>query len=85
MNFYPTDGEGPVSEFWDGDKLTSGENPEQLTPMACSPSNPDTHYFVNEICELGDGGLFIPTMFFRKQELLWAHGYSVECSVVVSL
>ncbi|KAG9120870.1 hypothetical protein FRC07_003415 [Ceratobasidium sp. 392] len=81
MRLYPSDGEGPKTEFWDGEKLTSGEVADQLTPMAASPSDPGTHYFVNEPCELEGGSLFAPQMFFEREGSLWAHGHEVTCSV----
>ena len=84
MQFYPTDGEGPVAEVWDAEKLSSGECKEQLTPMVVSPHDSSKHFFVNELCELEGGKLFVPEMFFRQGDELWAHGYNVESKLAVS-
>jgi hypothetical protein len=83
MIFYPTDGEGPVDEIWDADKLVRGECPDHLTPMVTSPRNPSVHYFINEICEIDEGGLFIPKMFFRRKGGLWARGYDSTAKIEV--
>lgn len=80
MEFYPTDGEGEVSEIWDGEKLAQGSHLEQLTPMLAVG---DTHYYVNELCELVDGSAFIPEMFLRRQGEIWARGYDAECIPMV--
>ncbi|KAG8714953.1 hypothetical protein FRC11_006359, partial [Ceratobasidium sp. 423] len=79
MEFHPTDGEGEISEIWDGEKLANGLSPEQLTPMVAVGKS---HYFVNEFCELDDGVFFIPEMFVRRQGANWARGYDVECRQV---
>ena len=76
MQFYPTDGEGEITEIWDGEKLAHGLIPDQLTPMVAVG---DSHYFVNEFCELDSGSLFIPEMFLRRQGNIWARGYNVKC------
>lgn len=83
MNFYPTDGEGPIEEIWDG-KLVLGEHAEQLTPMVQSLTKPDLHYYVNELCEVEGGELFIPIMFLRRQGAMWARGHMVTCEIDVS-
>ncbi|KAG9101962.1 hypothetical protein FS749_001011 [Ceratobasidium sp. UAMH 11750] len=44
MKFYPSDGRGPCTEFWDANELAHGENLSQLTPMA---SNGNKTYFVH--------------------------------------
>ncbi|KEP45802.1 hypothetical protein V565_240180, partial [Rhizoctonia solani 123E] len=75
MQFYPTDGEGEISEIWDGEKLAHGLALEQLTPMVAVGSS---HYFVNEFCELDDGTLFIPEMFLRRQGGIWARGLLIS-------
>ncbi|KAG9102947.1 hypothetical protein FRC06_000691 [Ceratobasidium sp. 370] len=81
LKFYPNDGNGPCSEFWDGSKLAHGENRSQLTPMAM---NGNTHYFIDETCRLFDGSLSVPSMFFRRGQDLWARGHQLglveECS-----
>ncbi|CCO31107.1 hypothetical protein BN14_05141 [Rhizoctonia solani AG-1 IB] len=79
MQFYPSDGEGEINEIWDGEKLAHGLTPEQLTPMVVVG---DSHYFVNELCELEDGNVFLPEMFVRRQGSIWARGYDVECRQV---
>lgn len=84
MNFYPSDGSGPIEEVWDGEKLTRGENLDQLTPMAISPHDSSLHYFVNELCELENEELFLPRMFFKKDGGLWARGFQVTCEALVS-
>ncbi|QRW08525.1 glutamate receptor 3,4 [Ceratobasidium sp. AG-Ba] len=61
---YPTNGKGAIEEFWDGEKLAKGEHLDQLTPMVASPNDRTIHYYVNELCELEDGDIFIPKMFF---------------------
>ncbi|KAF8595904.1 hypothetical protein BDV93DRAFT_455889, partial [Ceratobasidium sp. AG-I] len=81
MQFYPTDGEGEINEIWDGEKLSHGLSPNQLTPMVAL-SNGD--FFVNELCELVDNSLFVPEMFLRRQGELWARGFNVICSEKVS-
>jgi hypothetical protein len=83
MIFYPTDGEGAVEEVWDGEKLARGEHLDDLTPMVVSPSDPDVHYYVNELCELHTGDLFIPKMFLRRQDTLWARGYRADVTTAV--
>ncbi|KAF8595089.1 hypothetical protein BDV93DRAFT_457643, partial [Ceratobasidium sp. AG-I] len=76
MEFYPTDGESGVNEVWDGEKLSHGLCPEQLTPMVTSDAG--IQYFVNELCELGSGEFFIPEMFLRRQNSMWARGYDTH-------
>ncbi|KAG8779054.1 hypothetical protein FRC12_024668 [Ceratobasidium sp. 428] len=83
MMLYPTDGEGVVAEVWDAEKLAKGEHRDQLTPMAVSPSNYTTHYYINELCELEDGDIFIPKMFLRRDDGLWARGCLTTCSTDV--
>jgi hypothetical protein len=85
MIFYPTDGDGPVEEIWDGAKLTQGECPDHLTPMVVSPRDSDVHYFVNELCELEQGDLFIPKMFVRRQDGLWARGCKSTARIEVCI
>lgn len=86
MQFYPRDGNGVVEEFWDGEKLALGEYMDQLTPMVASPHNQLHHYYVNEVCELDDGELFIPKMFLRREgEELWARGYATSCTINVRI
>ncbi|KAF8599210.1 hypothetical protein BDV93DRAFT_498019 [Ceratobasidium sp. AG-I] len=74
LRFYPSDGRGSCTEFWDAQKLSQGENLAQLTPMA---SNNGISYFVDEVCRLEDGSLFIPEMFFQRQDQIWARGHEV--------
>ncbi|KAG8725158.1 hypothetical protein FRC09_007147 [Ceratobasidium sp. 395] len=83
MMLYPTDGEGVVAEVWDAEKLAKGEHRDQLTPMAVSPNNHTTHYYINELCELEDGDVFIPKMFLRRDDGLWARGCLTTCSTDV--
>ncbi|KAG8719402.1 hypothetical protein FRC09_011167 [Ceratobasidium sp. 395] len=83
MMLYPTDGEGVVAEVWDAEKLAKGEHRDQLTPMAVSPSNYTTHYYINELYELEDGDIFIPKMFLRRDDGLWARGCLTTCSTDV--
>ncbi|CAE6511279.1 unnamed protein product [Rhizoctonia solani] len=78
MKFYPSDGLGGIEEIWDGERLTKGEHLDLLTPMVISPDNSRKHYYVNELCELGDGNLFMPKMFFSRGNELWAKGYSTS-------
>ncbi|QRW07133.1 hypothetical protein RhiLY_06132 [Ceratobasidium sp. AG-Ba] len=75
MQFYPNDGQGPCTEFWDGEKLSQGQNLAQLTPMAMRDGK---SYFVGEICQVSGGSFFIPDMFFQRQEELWARGHWVN-------
>lgn len=82
LQFYPEDGEGTSSEFWHGDKLAQGKNISQLTPMATSRFGT---YYVNEVCELVDGSLFIPEMFLRRKGELWARGKQLVAPGQVSL
>ncbi|QRV78666.1 glutamate receptor 3,4 [Ceratobasidium sp. AG-Ba] len=81
MELYPTDGKGAIEEFWDGEKLAKGEHLDQLTPMVASPNDRTIHYYVNELCELEDGDIFIPKMFFRREGGMWAHGYLTQCAL----
>ncbi|QRV75094.1 glutamate receptor 3,4 [Ceratobasidium sp. AG-Ba] len=46
MEFYPRNNDGHVSEFWDGQKLSQGENCSQLTPMAVCGNR---IYYVGEV------------------------------------
>lgn len=86
LRFYPSDGRGSCTEFWDAQKLSQGENLEQLTPMA---SDNGVSYFVDEVCRLVDGSLFIPKMFFQREDHIWARGYDVamvclDCNFTVN-
>jgi hypothetical protein len=74
LEFYPHDGEGQSSEFWHGDKFFHPNSRLQLTPMAISRN---TIYYVDEVCELADGSLFVPDMFLRRRGELWARGHKL--------
>lgn len=48
-------------------------------------SNNKISYYVDEVCRLSDGRLFIPKMFFQRDGLLWARGYGVEMVTTVCM
>ncbi|KAG8775794.1 hypothetical protein FRC12_001272 [Ceratobasidium sp. 428] len=75
LEFYPDDCDGHVSEIWHGDKMTLGENREQLTPMA---SYGGRSFFINEISLLNDGTFFLTDMFLKRHGELHARGRKLE-------
>jgi hypothetical protein len=81
LEFYPHDGAGRSAEFWHGDKFFDPKSHLQLTPMTVSGN---TMYYVDEICQLADGSLFIPDMFLRRGGDLWARGHQLIPSNPVS-
>ncbi|KAG8762734.1 hypothetical protein FRC12_008883 [Ceratobasidium sp. 428] len=75
LEFYPNECDGHVSEIWHGEKMTLGENREQLTPMA---SYGGRSFFVNEISLLDDGSFFLVDMFLKRHGQLHARGRKLE-------
>ncbi|KAG8777086.1 hypothetical protein FRC12_000558 [Ceratobasidium sp. 428] len=75
LEFYPNECDGHMSEIWHGEKLTLGENREQLTPMA---SYGGRSFFVNEISLLDDGSFFLTDMFLKRHGQLHARGRKLE-------
>lgn len=82
LEFYPCVDDGRFSEVWHGEKMVCGHNRDQLTPMA---GHNGRVYFVNEVCDLTTGSLFLIKMFLRKDGALWARGHMLLPGSTVSL
>lgn len=67
MTFYPEDGGGASSQLWHGSKWVKEAPDDLLTPMASVlTERGELHFYVNELVQLANKDLFIPTRFLTR-------------------
>lgn len=67
MTFYPEDGGGASSQLWHGSKWVKEAPDDLLTPMvSVLVERGELHFYVNELVQLANKELFIPTRFLTR-------------------
>jgi hypothetical protein len=76
LHFYPEIPDGPISEFWHGDKWRKEMDFDLLTPMWVQDES--RHFYVNELTLLRNGSLVIPIRWVIFKGVMHADCYKVE-------
>lgn len=68
MQFYPEQSDKGTSQLWHGRKWLLDAPDDSLTPMvSVGKKGEEKHFYVNELLQLQDGKLFVPTRFFYDE------------------